>query len=58
MQIFASVLLSGIVLIAVPFLYHNANESPPFLAVGGFVCLAGMIGILLYGIQWRQVGVH
>ena len=54
-KIFASVLLSGVVLIAVPFLYHNPNESPPFLAVGGFVCLAGTIGILLYGIQWRQV---
>ena len=45
----------GAGLAALPFYYGWVNESPPFVFVGGFIFLCGLIGLAMFG--WLTVKV-
>jgi hypothetical protein len=44
-------LMGGMSLIAMPFLYGWMNDKPPFIFLGGFIVMSGIVTLSLFGYQ-------
>ena len=54
-KVFIAIGAAGAALVVLPFLYGWINASPPFVFVGGFVVICGIIGLAMFG--WQAVTV-
>jgi len=55
-KVFVAVLVVGIALIILPFLYYNGQEGMPSIFIGGIVLIAGGIGLIMFGLQTATLG--
>ncbi|MCA9401285.1 MAG: hypothetical protein KC713_06635 [Candidatus Omnitrophica bacterium] len=51
MHVFMGIFTGGWALILLPFFYHWRYEGPPFIFLGGFTVIIGVIGLSLFGYQ-------
>ena len=54
-QVFCFILIIGLALSALPFLYYGGEAGFAALFVGGFIVLAGITGLTLFGIQAKTL---
>ena len=53
--LFMALVIAGVALCALPFVYFVDNIAPPALFMGGFLLLMGLIGFGIFGYQVRVV---
>ena len=51
----AAIFASGLALTALPFLNFDPEGSPPFVFLGGFISLSGMIGFVLFAFYFNNL---
>ena len=54
-KVFTSILVGGIALVVLPFLYFGGEDGMPALFIGFFVVIAGIIGMAMFGFQASSV---
>lgn len=52
MNFFMWIFMCGIALSYLPFFYGWFQDSPPFVFLGGFITISGVIGLVMFGYQY------
>lgn len=55
-NVFMAIFTAGAALIIMPFFYGWSKDSPPFIFIGSFIVLLGIIGLFMFGYQ--MVAAH
>ncbi|MBU1196624.1 MAG: hypothetical protein KKE62_10795 [Proteobacteria bacterium] len=50
-SVFMGIFTAGTTVMLLPFFYGWINDSPPFVFVGGFIVILGIIGLFMFGYQ-------
>lgn len=50
-NVFMGIFTAGTAVIIMPFFYGWINDFPPFVFVGGFIVILGIIGLFMFGYQ-------